>query len=157
MKGKKRRTKGVLSSLGKVPKESKKKKAEPLGRKILKWAGGIVLGIVLVVLFIGNGTRLFRSSVGDQDMVETVTVDRIERDRQTAEGGAGASAMVRLMRQEVPIALSEAQLEEVAVGTEIKVIYNYVALTEEIDIIRWVVVPPDEEATGADPGDATSP
>jgi hypothetical protein len=147
MKGKRRRTKGILTSLGKVPKSGKgKKKKESPAKKVLKGIGWAILGTVLLVLLIGTGYRFMRSSIGDQFRVEKVSVDRIETDVASFRlpEGAVAAAMVTLVRHEVPLPLTEEDLRKVQEGTELKVTYDYLALTDELDLIDWEVAPTEE-------------
>ena len=102
-----RRTKGVLSSLGKVPKKSKKKKNEPIGKKVFKWAGTAVLGALLLAALFLVGTRLFRTTLKVHQREAEVKVEKVEQNR----------AIVDLVGQKTPIPLTSEEMAEVKEGT----------------------------------------
>jgi hypothetical protein len=139
----KRRTKGVLTSLGKAPKSKpKKKKRESPVRKVGRWLGTAVILAVMLVAVVLLGVRLFTPHLGEQQLEGDFEVMEIMDDTSLyrEEAGEVSAAVFEIDNKMVAVPLNEEQNETVEPGTRVHVRYTKYPVIGQIRVEEWSLV-----------------
>lgn len=136
-----KRKKGVLTGLAKSA-PSRKRRGRPTGlRKVLNWAVGIAVGVVVLGVVVLYAALSFNPTLQAQSGEAEVTVEAVEPDPAGFPDDVIAAARVTLEGRPVLVPLTAERRDEVEAGARLQLRYVFFPQTGATRIDEWTIVP----------------